>query len=446
MSSAAKTMVVIIAPVHNKRGRLFLMERTQRFISRPGFFGPFFHFPRTDNGELENARKWAWGENKALRGYGAYAWGAKGAEPIGAACHYQRPMNIETGLQPGSLEAFGTYLHMLADSIHHRRCIADIIKLTQTLPGVFSYVIANPNREPKSCYYDWRNPSNYDENGVEFGSGNGTDRSDDASKAVYDELVRRSKAKEGKYCPLDWNTPLTAMAGSPTLQQACYNFIHNWGFQKDTGNQGEYAFLRRHYADQMVTAIRAQRNSALRPALTNISPAKSQSTGLGTDVMLTVNGREFASDAVVHWNGEVLDTTYINSRKLTATIQAAKIAAEGNSVITVSNPQGCGESAGKTFVYSYPSPALSALSPNSAVLNGPTFVLTLTGKNLVRASKVWWTIGSTTTELPATYVSSTQLQVQVTGPMLAKTGTARVQVETPGSKSLRSSKLAFKIK
>ena len=71
-------------------------------FARPGVFGPFFHFPRTDNGELENARKWAWGEAKVLKGYAAYSWGTPGEEAIDGVCHYQMPMNIETGLQPGS--------------------------------------------------------------------------------------------------------------------------------------------------------------------------------------------------------------------------------------------------------------------------------------------------------------------------------------------------------
>jgi hypothetical protein len=414
-------------------------------LARPGFFGPFFHFPRTDNGELENARKWAWGETRVLKGYAAFSWGTKGAEAIEGVCHYQMPMNIETGLEPGSLEAFGTYLHMLADSIHHRLCIADILALSATVPGLFGWPTLDPNREPKSCYYDWNNPSNYDENGVEFGSGNGTDRSDDASIAVYEELVRRSMAREGKYCPIDWNAPLIAMVGSPTLREACFNFIHNWAYEKETGNKGEYASLRRDYAHQMMDAIRAQRTLTHRPTLAGIAPARSQATGLGTNVTVTVKGRNMAPDAIVRWNGEALDATYVNPRKMTVIVPAAKIGSEGSAVITVYNPQGCGESAGKTFVYSYPSPALSRLNPGTAASGGPAFTLNLTGRNFIPLSKVRWTMGRVVTELPVTYVSPIQLQVQVTETMVTGKGAARVQVETAGDRILKSARLTFRI-
>jgi hypothetical protein len=414
--------------------------------ARPGYFGPFFHFPRTDNGELQNARKWAWGEATVLKGYAAFAWGAQGAEPIDGACHYQMPMNIETGLKPGSLEAYGTYLHMLADSIHHRLCIAAMLELAPTLPGVFGWPTLDPNREPKVCYYDWNNPSNYDENGVEFDSGNGTDRSDDASRVVYEELVKRSLAKEGKYCPIDWNTPLAAMDGSPTLKEACYHFIHNWAFQNDTGDKGRYASLRRLYADQMAKAVRAQRTLSGRAVVTALSPAKSQAAGLGKDAPLTITGKNMTSGTILRWNGEALDATYVNQGKMTAIVPAAHIAAEGSAAITVYNPEGCGEAEGKTFVYSYPSPVLSKLSPAVGALGGPAFTLNLTGKNFVPASKVLWTMGSTVTELPATYVSSARLQVLIESSMLAQTGTAKVQVETEGAKSLKSAKLNFKIK
>ncbi len=414
--------------------------------SRFGVFSPFFHFPRTDNGELENIRNWAFGETQVLQGYAAYAWGTENAQVIDAACRYQMPVTIETGIQPGSLEAFATYLHMLADSISHRVCIADLMDMTPTLPGIWGTHTVLKTRDPKSCFYNPQSPSNDDEHGQEFGAGTGTDRSDDAGKAIYDELVNRSYAKEGNYYAIDWSAPLTGMAGSPTLQQVAFNFIHNWGFQKDTGSKGEYAYSRHAYADEIAAAIRAQRKKAPRTALNSISPTKSQTAGLGTQVTLTANGKNFAADAVVRWNGEALVTTYVSAGKVTAIIPANRIAAEGSAKITVFNPHGGGESGSKTFGYSYPSPTLSKLNPSGAAVNGSPFVLTLTGKKFVPVSKVWWTFGETTTELPVVYVSNTELKVPITAPMLGKAGTAKVYVETQGAKSLKSSKLSFAIK
>ncbi len=414
--------------------------------SRFGVFSPFFHFPRTDNGELENLRKWASGENPTLVGYAAYAWGSPTDQVIDADCRYQMPVTIETGIVAGSLEAFATYIHCLADSVSHRACMEDLFAMTPALPGIWGTHTILKTREPRSCFYNPQSPSNDDEHGQEFGAGTGTDRSDDAAKAVYDELVERSYAREGKYYAIDWNAPLSNMFGAPTLKEAAFNFIHTWGFQKDSGNKAEYAYSRHDYADQMVAAIRAQRKAAPRTTLSGISPTKSQTAGLGTSVTLTAKGKNFAADAIVRWNGDALGTTYVNAGKLTAVITADRIATEGSAVITVFNPHGGGESAGKTFAYTYPAPSLSKLNPTGAAVNGAPFILTLTGKNFVPVSKVWWTFNNAVTELPVTRISGTELRVPVTGAMLTAAGKAKVHVETQASKLLKSSKVTFTIK
>jgi len=414
--------------------------------SRFGVFSPFFHFPRTDNGELESIRNWAYGKSQVLNGYAAYAWGAQNAQVIDAACRYQMPVTIETGITAGSLEAFATYVHLLADSISHRNCITDLLNMDPPLTGIWGTHTIVKSREPRSCFYNPQNPSNDDEHGQEFGSGTGTDRSDDASKAVYDELVKRSYAREGKYYALDWNAPLTTMAGAPTLSEAAYNFIHNWAFRKDTGNEGEYAYSRRDYANQMATAIRAQRKVAPRTTLSGVSPSKSQTAGLGQNLTLTAKGKNFASDAIVRWNGEDLSTTFVSAKKLTAVIPAERIATEKSATITVFNPHGGGESKGKNFTCSYPTPSLKKLDPSGSAVNGPAITMTLSGKNFVTVSRVWWTLAKSTTELPVTYVSNTELRAAVAQELLVKAGKAKVQVETRGSKSRKSSKLTFTIK
>jgi hypothetical protein len=52
---------------------------------------------------------------------------------------------------------------------------------------------------------------------------------------------------------------------------------------------------------------------------------------------LTVNGTEFVSGSVVHWNGTALATTFVSSSQLTATVPAAEIIAPGTAAVTVAN-------------------------------------------------------------------------------------------------------------
>jgi hypothetical protein len=53
---------------------------------------------------------------------------------------------------------------------------------------------------------------------------------------------------------------------------------------------------------------------------------------------LTVNGSEFASTAVVNWNGSPRATQFFSNRQLQATIEAADVAHASTALVTVTNP------------------------------------------------------------------------------------------------------------
>ncbi len=53
---------------------------------------------------------------------------------------------------------------------------------------------------------------------------------------------------------------------------------------------------------------------------------------------LAVGGTGFVQGATVNWNGSPVPTTFQSSEKLTATISAADVAAEGTALVTVTNP------------------------------------------------------------------------------------------------------------
>lgn len=72
------------------------------------------------------------------------------------------------------------------------------------------------------------------------------------------------------------------------------------------------------------------------PLVLSLSPVSV--TAGGAQFTQTVNGADFASNAVVLWNGAARATHYVSSTQLTATILASDISAEGTDLVTVANP------------------------------------------------------------------------------------------------------------
>jgi len=63
------------------------------------------------------------------------------------------------------------------------------------------------------------------------------------------------------------------------------------------------------------------------------------SAGAGSATFnVSVNGANFASEAVVNWNGTTLPTTFVSSTQLTATVNASLVTTMGTAVISVTNP------------------------------------------------------------------------------------------------------------
>ncbi len=54
--------------------------------------------------------------------------------------------------------------------------------------------------------------------------------------------------------------------------------------------------------------------------------------------VLTVNGSNFANDAVINWNGAAQTTTRMTGGQLTTTIPASAIATPGSVPVSVTNP------------------------------------------------------------------------------------------------------------
>jgi hypothetical protein len=146
---------------------------------------------------------------------------------------------------------------------------------------------------------------------------------------------------------------------------------------------------------------------------------------------LTVTGAAFISGvSTVRLNGGNRTTSFINSNSLQATIPASDLTAAGAFPITVFNASpGGGSSAPATLFVgtANPSPTISSLTPSSASAGATGQTVLITGTNFVAASQALFASSARTT----TYLSATQLNVEVTTADLAAAGLFPVIVVNP---------------
>jgi hypothetical protein len=236
---------------------------TTCITSRYGPYSPFFHFPHLtgtlgtrDIGALHD---WAWGLTQTLVAYDTYAWGRfSDLTVMQAQYRYTRTAVITTGMEAGSLEAFGTYLHSLADAYSHRDCIAAMDALG--MPWATHTITASPFNDPSvpACDYNPFNYSATDVHGREFYTYTESySHTDAAVLAVYTELVSRSVQMEGRYPPLNLDTPMLAITGTPTLSEALHVFVHNWDYDQPAS--------RRAYADLIARSALMERHRIYLP-------------------------------------------------------------------------------------------------------------------------------------------------------------------------------------
>ena len=249
------------------------MQDANRCItSRFGPYSPFFHFPHDNASEVGALHDWAWGQSDQLTAYEAYAWGGPAEFTVmQASCLFTRTAVITTAIQPGSLEAFATYIHSLADYYSHRDCIAHMDELG--MPWATHTLAGHP-----ACNYNPTNPQPDDVHGREFYTYTDSLRTDAAIQHIYSELTARSLQDEGRYWPLDMNAPLTGLSGSPTLSETLSTFVHQWDF--------DHAAERRAWLDQVAPAIIAQRlpRQTLYLPLIDISPLSASATDAASAV------------------------------------------------------------------------------------------------------------------------------------------------------------------
>jgi subtilase family serine protease len=164
------------------------------------------------------------------------------------------------------------------------------------------------------------------------------------------------------------------------------------------------------------------------PSTSSISPTTAQIDG--SAYTLTVNGTGFVNGSTVKWSGKGLPTTFVNSTTLTASVGAQFLLESGTASITVTNSEpGGGDSTNSQTVtlVGNPVPTETSVSPTTAVLDGPSYTITVFGTNFIPTSTVKWSNKG----LPTTFVSSTELTATVGSQFIAEAGTASITVANP---------------
>ncbi len=178
----------------------------------------------------------------------------------------------------------------------------------------------------------------------------------------------------------------------------------------------------------------------LAPVITSLTP--DQVLVGGDSFTLTINGDRFVSGSIVRIDGLDRLTTFLSSTQLTVVIQAADIANAGSVNVTVVNPDpASGTSNTVALAVNNPLPILTSLSPGSAAPGSAGFTLTINGTGFVTVSVAQWNGSPRQT----TFVSGTQLTIQVTAADVANVGVASVTVINPAPGGGTSNTLPFTI-
>ena len=233
-----------------------------------------------------------------------------------------------------------------------------------------------------------------------------------------------------------WNgSPRTAIVNTNTNQIALAILPSDVAVpglaQITASNPGPGGGLSQTAATFLITAVQPSA-----PLITSVSPTSASPAGAA--FTLTVNGSNFIAPtnpavpqlagSIVEFNTSPHPTTFVSANQLTATISVSDIATAGCNTVTVYTPNGVGGfifSPSISFAVSKSgTPLICAISPSSAVQNGPAFTLNVIGSNFASGSAVQFD----GTAVPTTMISSSALQAQVPAMSLAKIGTFPVTV------------------
>jgi C1A family cysteine protease len=169
---------------------------------------------------------------------------------------------------------------------------------------------------------------------------------------------------------------------------------------------------------------------------TSLSP--SSATAGGGAFTLTVNGTDFASGAVVTWDGTDRTTSYVSGTRISAQIAAADLALGRSVPVAVRNPGGLTSNI-LSFAVNNPTPTLTSISPAAASGGGSGVTLTVHGTDFMSSSTVQRNGSARTT----TYVSATELQAELVANDFVTGGEYVITVSNPAPGGGNSGGVSF---
>mgnify|MGYP003393864802 CR=1 FL=1 len=164
------------------------------------------------------------------------------------------------------------------------------------------------------------------------------------------------------------------------------------------------------------------------PVINNIHPVSAKEGD--SSFTLVVNGSGFVSSSVIKWNGNSMKTEYINSNKVTTTIQSSYLL-PGSYNVVVSNLPSNGRVSNsvsfmvvKKVVASPLAPSILILSPSSVPYGNSSFNFIIDGSGFTSESFIMF--GNN--KIDATYVSKSQLKVLIPQAIVATAGSYDIVV------------------
>lgn len=156
------------------------------------------------------------------------------------------------------------------------------------------------------------------------------------------------------------------------------------------------------------------------PAIGSLSPNLLQAGMVPSSTFpLVVTGVGFATGSIVQWNGLSLNTEFISSFSLIATVPANYAFASGTAEVTVSS----GETISNISVFTLSAgAAIVSLEPAIAATGSSGFTLTVNGVGFEPGTLVVWNNAA----LATTYISSSQLTAVVPASNLSQAGSISV--------------------
>ena len=162
-----------------------------------------------------------------------------------------------------------------------------------------------------------------------------------------------------------------------------------------------------------------------RPVILSLSPVSAAAGSPAVTIVIT--GSNFASNCVVRWNGNAVETAFNDAGRLIASVPGSLLVNAGVVPITVTNPSGL-VSSPMTFTVIPSTPVASVVSPSSVTEGAAGFVLTVQGAYFTPTSTVLWNNGA----LATTFASTAQVTAVVPANLVAAAGSVSITVSNPG--------------